>query len=290
MRTFWLHLFRRQSLAPIDPRSLVVLPDSVHGIPALDERRVVALDGGVNFRDIGGYTTQDGRRLRWGRVYRSGSLSKLTSKDINAIEQMGIRLICDLRSRQEVRASPEMLSGLYREHIPIEAKDNTLRRLRVLLFDRSRLTDMLVHAYTELMIKNNAHVFGIIFQRLADPDYLPALIRCTAGKDRTGIVIALLLLALGVPEDTVLADYSLSNLYYEDFKAFADQVIGPLGIFGVTGDAIQPFLLADPDILRRMIAYVRRQYGSVDVYLRDHAGIDAHTLAALRDNLLEPAG
>ena len=289
MRTFWPHLFSRRSLAPVDPRSLVVLPDSVNGIPALDERRLVALDGGVNFRDIGGYTTQDGRRLRWGRVYRSGSLSNLTPKDINAIEQMGIRLICDLRSGQEVRAAPEMLSGLYREHIPIEAKDNTMSRLRALLFDRSRLADMLVHAYTETMIKKNAHVFGIIFRRLADPDYLPALIRCTAGKDRTGIVIALLLLALGVPEDTVLADYSLSNLYYEDFKAFAHQVIGPLGIFGVTGDAIQPFLLADPDILRRMIAYVRSQYGSIDAYLRDQAGIDAHTSAALRDNLLEPA-
>ncbi|MCC6614804.1 MAG: tyrosine-protein phosphatase [Anaerolineae bacterium] len=288
MQTFWSRWFKRSRYVPVDPRSLIVLPDLVDNAPALDERRFIALEGGVNFRDIGGYVAADGRRVRWGKVYRSGLLSKLTAHDLDTIKQMNIRLICDLRSQQEVRSAPETLADFYLEHIPIEAEDTAISRLRALLFDRSRLTDMLVYAYTETMIKKNPHVFGLIFRRLADADYLPALIRCSAGKDRTGIVIALLLLTLGVPEDTILADYSLSNFYYEDFKTFAYQAMGPLGFFGITGDALQPLLIADPEILRRALAYIRSQYGSLDAYLRNQAGIDEDTLKRLQHNLLEP--
>lgn len=289
MRLSWPHFLRRRSLAPVDARSLITLPDTIENAPALNPRRVISLEGGVNFRDIGGYVTQDNRRVRWGRIYRSGSLAQLTPHDLEIINQLGIRLICDLRSHQEFRAAPETFSDAPYEHLPIEAEDSTIDRLYALLFDRRRLTDLLVRAYTKLMIDKNAHVFGLIFQRLADPEYLPALIRCTAGKDRTGIVIAFLLLSLGVSEETVLADYSLSNLYYENFKAFARQALGPLGIFGFSDESLRPLLVADPEILRQTFVYVRSNYGSIETYLRDKAGVSAQTLAALRDNLLETA-
>jgi len=281
-------LFKRTRDVLIDPRTLIILPDTIDNVPALDERRIMKLEGGVNFRDIGGYRTEDGYRVRWGKVYRSGLLSRLTPHDLDVIARLNIRLICDLRGPQEVRSAPEALFDLQREHIPIEAPDGTMDRLYALFFDRQRLTKILVQAYTETMIKENPHVFGVIFRHLADPDHLPILIRCTAGKDRTGIVIAILLLALGVPEDTVLADYSLSNYYYEDFKVFAQQAMGLVSSFGLLGDALQPLMLADPALLRQTIAYVRSEYGSVDAYLRNQAGIDADTLADLRRNLLEP--
>ncbi|MCA9907016.1 MAG: tyrosine-protein phosphatase [Anaerolineae bacterium] len=248
---------------------------------------MIALEGGVNFRDIGGYVTQDGRRIRWGKIYRSGSLAQLTPRDYDIINQLEIRLICDLRSHQEFRAAPEMFSDALYEHLPVEAEDSVIARLYALFFDQRRLTDLLIRAYTKLMIDKNAHVFGLIYLKLADPEYLPALIRCTAGKDRTGIVIAFLLLSLGVSEETVLADYSLSNLYYENFKAFARQALGPLGIFGFSDESLQPLLVADPEILRQTFAYVCTKYGSIDAYLRDHAGVSAQTMAALKENLLE---
>jgi protein-tyrosine phosphatase len=159
--------------------------------------------------------------------------------------------------------------------------------MRALFFDRSQLGDLLVRAYSDLMIGENAQVFGAIFRRLADPDNLPALIRCTAGKDRTGVAIALLLIALGVPEDTVVADYSLSNLYFQDFQAFARQAIRPLGVFGVTIQDLQPLFLAAPDTLRRCLETVRSRYGSVHAYLRDYAGVDDATLKRVRANLIE---
>lgn len=287
MRILWSRLFRRTRDVSIDPRSLIILPDALDNMPALDERRIMKLEGGVNFRDIGGYRTEDGHRVRWGKVYRSGLLSGLTPRDLDVIEGLNIRLICDLRSAQEVCSSPELVLDLPYEHIPIEAEDSALGRLYALFFDRQRLTNVLVQAYTETMIEKNPHAFGIIFRHLADPDHLPILIRCTAGKDRTGIVIAILLLVLGVPEDTVLADYSLSNYYYEDFKIFAQQAMGLVSSFGLIGDALQPLLLADPTLMRHTIAYIRSEYGSVDAYLHSQAGVDTNTLAGLRRNLLE---
>jgi protein-tyrosine phosphatase len=97
---------------------------------------------------------------------------------------------------------------------------------------------------------------------------------------------ALLLLALGVDEETVIADYSLSNLYFQDFQAFAHTAIAPLGFLGLTTDDLQPLLVADPDTLAKTLAYVRSQYGSVEAYLRDQAGVDAETLNKVRANLL----
>lgn len=282
-----LQFLRPSPPLSLEPESLVIPPDVVNGIPGIHPERFITLDAGVNFRDLGGYKTRDGRYVRWGKLYRSGSFARLTESDLAAINRLHVRLICDLRSSQEVKQSPERLPGIAYEHLPIEAQDDTLARLRALFFDPSQLVNLLVKAYTEQMIVKNSGVYRTVFERLADPNNLPALIRCTAGKDRTGITIALLLLTLGVSEETVIADYSLSNLHFRDFQAYARQAIQPLGIFGVSVDDLHVLLLADPDTLRRTLTFVRNHYGSVESYLRDHAHITASTLDALRDNLLE---
>lgn len=284
--TFLLRAFRPALAFPL-PQSLITHPDVVDGQPGIDSRRFVPLEGGVNFRDLGGYTTNDGRRLRWGRVYRTGTLAKLTPHDIEVVAQLGIKLVCDLRTADEVSAAPEPLDGVDNFHMSIEEENATPARLRALLFDRKRLPDLMLKFYTEVAIDKNAAIFGNVFQRLADPANLPMLIRCTAGKDRTGITVALLLLGLGVAEETVIADYSLSNLYFEDFQAFAQQAIKPLRVVGISVRDLQPLLVADPNTLRRTIAYVRNEYGSVEAYLRDKASVDAATLERVRDNLLE---
>jgi protein-tyrosine phosphatase len=143
------------------------------------------------------------------------------------------------------------------------------------------------NAYMQIMIDANTALIGDLFRRLADPDQLPALIHCTAGKDRTGIASALLLLTLGVPEEVVIADYSLSNRYYDHFKKITEKTVAPLTRFGITTEDLRPLLSADPNRLRATFAYIEQRYGSLHNYLRRAAGIDDATLDALKENLLE---
>lgn len=283
---FLLRAFRPMLAFP-SPQSLITHPDMIDGQPGIDKRRFVPLEGGINFRDLGGYETTDSKRVRWGQVYRTGSLAKLTTSDMEIVARLGIKLICDLRTADEVNVAPELLDGVETLYSSIEEENATPARMRALLFDRKRLPDLMLKFYTEVAIDKNAAIFGNVFRRLANPANLPTLIRCTAGKDRTGITVALLLLGLGVPEATVIADYSLSNLYFEDFQAFAQQAIKPLRVMGISVRDLQPLLVADPETLRRTIAYVRNEYGSVEAYLRDKANVDAATLAQVRANLLE---
>jgi protein-tyrosine phosphatase len=268
------------------PDTLVRQPDLVAGQPGIHPQRIVTLDGGINFRDLGGYPTHDGRQVRWGRVYRSGSFARLTPSDLATIARLDIKLICDLRSPEEIRRAPESLPNIAQEEMSLEADDGVLVRVRALLFNRRKLGALLTRAYIEVMLRRNGAIFNRIFRRLAAEDNLPLLIRCTAGKDRTGLSAALLLLALGVGEETVIADYSLSNLYFSDFQAFAAAAIKPLGIMGLSVDDMQPLLVADPNTLEATLTHLRGEYGSVEAYLRDVAGVDDETLAQVRANLL----
>ena len=169
---------------------------------------------------------------------------------------------------------------------PQPGPGQVLVRVRALLFNRRKLGLLLTRAYIEVMLRRNGQIFRSIFERIADEDNLPLLIRCTAGKDRTGLSVALLLLALGVEEETVIADYSLSNLYFEDFQAFAATAIKPLGIMGLSVEDMQPLLVADPNTLEATLTHLRGEYGSVESYLRDVAGVDSTLLDRVRANLL----
>lgn len=266
-----------------DPKSLI-LPQ-----PTDDPRdRIVKLDSVPNLRDIGGYKTRDGRRVRWGQVYRSGTLSYVTPQDMEALAALGIKLVCDLRSAEEIAQDPDRTPpGAEYAHLPLVAPSESMARLRALLFNKRKLPLMLVETYTRVMIDGNAALYGGILRRLAEPDNLPALIHCTAGKDRTGIASALLLLALGVPEDVIVADYTLSNLYYDSYLAYITEAIKPIRWLRVKPEDLKPLLLADARSMQAALDHLRAQYGSVEVYLRRAAGVDEEIIARLQANLLE---
>ncbi|MBZ0274764.1 MAG: tyrosine-protein phosphatase, partial [Anaerolineae bacterium] len=252
--------------------------------------RILPLKKVANCRDIGGYRTTDGRRTRWGRIYRSGSVAHPAESDVEYLGRLGLQLVCDLRSAEEVETAadvlPEQPTLAYR-HLPITAEGTSQRRQSALLFDPIRLVRMFEDTYLHTFIDDHARTFGDALRLLADETTLPALFHCTAGKDRTGLTAALLLLTLGVPEETVIADYSQSNRYYEAVHAYAAKMLRPMAFLGVKADHMQPLLTADPALLRTALAYIRDHYGSIESYLLNAAGLDADTLARLRVNLLE---
>lgn len=258
-------------------------------LPLIDDvQRDVTLVGGVNFRDIGGYLTRDGRCVRMGRIYRAGSLAGLTAGDLERLAALNLKLVCDLRSSEEAYDEQDILpQGVTYLHLPIGAEGASLRRLRALLLDRRQMTPLMLNSYTSAMIDGHAHVIGETLRRMADEANLPMVVHCTAGKDRTGVVIALLLALLGVPDETILVDYSQSNRFYAAFRRYGENAMQRFRVLGLTADDIFPLLVADTAILSATMAYVRDHYGSVEAYLRDKAGVDQATQARLKDLLVE---
>ncbi len=253
-------------------------------------RRIVAertlpLGNGVNFRDIGGYETIDGRRVRWGRVYRSGSLADLTDEDVIYLGRLGLRLSCDLRTADEVAGHPDRLpDGATAFHRPIVAQVSRLRRVVTLYRKRRRLQELLAEAYT-VMLDQNGPVFAGLIQAAADPACLPLVVHCTAGKDRTGLGIALMLSTLGVADDVILADYTLSNAVFDILAGRMRPEMERLYALGFGETHVRPFLLAEARTLESALAYVRKRYGSLEAYLA-RAGVTPETVADLRANLL----
>jgi protein-tyrosine phosphatase len=284
-RRRWLSLIFTRGKSPpprVDPETLIIEPEDVGGA------RTLPLEGAVNFRDLGGYQTRDGRRVKWRRVFRSGALASLTSADLDELQRIGLKSIFDLRTVEEMAAVPDRIpTGA--EYVPmtVQTREGTARRLLLLLRYYNRLEKLLLDGYTRVMIEQNARLFGDIFRRLASDDGLPAVIHCTAGKDRTGITSALLLAALGVSEATIVADYSLSNRYHGHFYELVSAQIAPLTRFGLTMEAMYPLTLAKPETMRSVLRYIHDHYGDVQTYLHLRAGVDEETLARLQDMLLE---
>jgi protein-tyrosine phosphatase len=261
--------------------------------PAWSEagERWLNIPTGVNLRDIGGYPTTDGKRVRWKQVYRSGTLNELSPSDVEQLAKHNLRLICDLRSPDEVADSPDDAArfGAHYKHLPIQADRSAMRQLRAAFFQPERLTDIMRESYNTIILEDNAAFIGQILRDISDPANLPLLFHCTAGKDRTGVTAALLLAVLGVPDHIIAADYALSNRYYHRFRAQVAGVVKKVGWMGLSVDSIHPLLIADGDMMIEMLAALRARYGSIEAYLTERAGLTPQHLHNLRQNLLEDA-
>ncbi|HRQ41206.1 MAG TPA: tyrosine-protein phosphatase [Chloroflexota bacterium] len=273
---------------------ILPLPTSADGHGPANGRppdRFLPLQGGINFRDIGGYETVDGRTIRWGLVYRAGVLSGLTPADQQYLGQFGIRLVCDLRTESEVQKRPDKLPGnpeCQWLHLPIENMERSarLRGLVAVLFNRSQLDNLMDEGYTRVMIDENGPLIGQALRLMVNATNRPIVIHCSAGKDRTAVIIALLLHILGVPQETILADYALSNLHYDKFRAGIQQDLHRLERWGITVDHLQAVILVKATRLEKTWAHIERKYGSITGYLEEQAGISQQTMHQLRASLL----
>jgi protein-tyrosine phosphatase len=240
--------------------------------------RVLPLQGGNNFRDLGGYATRDGRVVSWGKLYRSGAMNGLTDSDYTYLSGLGIRVVCDFRDRNERRQSPTDWQGnpMPRRY----ARDYDLDTAGLLgSFAAPGLTPD--RARTVF-----AQFYGEVPERFADHyrDMFTELLRgeaplafnCSAGKDRTGVAAALILSALGVPREQIIEDYLLSNQHYKPDTRSAGG-----------DDATSRFLRAlDPQVLKILMGVeagfleaafkaMEEKHGSVEGYLEQRLGVDA---------------
>jgi protein-tyrosine phosphatase len=248
--------------------------------------RTLKLESVNNLRDIGGYQTSDGRRVKWGIVYRTGNLSRLNDYDLQYLGDLGINLVCDLRATAEMKDSPDRLPpGSGYLHIPVYEDEFIRDVTKVLLFRRHKLGDTLGQGYRN-WLETGALAYGQLFERLADPASLPVMIHCTAGKDRAGIAIAILLSLLGVPDETIIADYSLTNQAFDVlYREFVEA--GQVSKLGIPNEEAQILLAANPAWIKSTLDFIHNHHGDAATYLRQSTGLSQVKIEAIRKNLLE---
>jgi protein-tyrosine phosphatase len=241
--------------------------------------RLVPLDGPANFRDLGGYDTLDGHRVRTGRVYRADSLSYMSDGDVqHVVEVRGLRTVVDLRGINEVEKfthGPLGSLGVRVAHVPIV--DETQPRPEG--WDND--VPMAIDALYLLMLERFGHRFVEVLRILADEDAQPAVFHCAAGKDRTGLVAMLVLGLLGVDPDVIASDYALTDARMEVLLARHQARAGD----GLPVEVAKQHYQVDEAAMRAVIARLGEAHGSVEGYVLAH-GLEPTAVASLRATLL----
>jgi len=270
-----------------DQRPYVALYFDEDAHPLIVAERTLPLERGYNFRDIGGYRTAEGRHVRWGKLYRTSHFHNLSEADAAYLARLGLRWVCDLRTKREIHEYPDTLPPhAVGVRLPLLADHERGLSPRAILLNLRQLDRLLLRSYTTIILAHKAASFAAMFRALADVSNLPAAVHCTAGKDRTGISIALLLEVLGVPDETIIADYSLTNHAFAGIRVVVDENAGRLRAVGLRPDDLQPLLTADPAIMQETLTFVRERYGSIERYLTETGGLEPEVFERLRANFL----
>jgi len=249
-----------------EPAGLDVAPD-----------RHIELENALNFRDAGGYVTAEGRTVRWRRLFRAGGLSELSDADLVVLRGLGIRTVVDLRSTAEWESGrfPVHAIPVGFHHLPIVEE----------ILDPARYSvpeGMMAARYQDYARLGSAEIARAI-SLVADPANHPIVGHCLAGKDRTGVVVALVLSLLGVDDDTVAEDYSLSNLAMARLRARYEGLPDrPARPQGVTDEVFA----AKPSNITTLLAALRELHGSVEDYVLG-AGVSPEAVESLRGSLLD---
>ncbi|WOX04592.1 tyrosine-protein phosphatase [Microbulbifer pacificus] len=259
--------------------------------------RLLPLEGGRNFRDIGGYKNADGKEVKWGKIYRSGVLENLTAKDFEYLRDREIATIVDFRSSEEREDEPtnwqageiELLAWDYdmgdwqSEFAKVFAKPG---------FARTDIVQLMDEGYKGTVHQQAPH-YRAMFARLIESDE-PLLFHCTGGKDRTGIGAALVLTALGVDRETVMQDYLLSTeiLKNSDLKALpqtSNEKESRMYAFiaSLPEDVRDALIGVEASYLESAFAEMEREHGSVEGYIENALDVDAQELALLKARYLQ---
>jgi protein-tyrosine phosphatase len=240
--------------------------------------RIIDLEGAVNFRDLGGYEAEGGMRTRWRRLFRADGLGELTEEDMDVLRALGIRTVIDLRTAQELEKSrfdtdAHPVAFYHFPFIEVVPDPDEFERRPVVLGS----------LYQQFLSDAGQHILGAL-EVLASPDALPAIFHCTAGKDRTGVLSAVLLSLLGVDEPTVVADYALSDAA---MRRLREKLLVKYPEMYEALQNVDDAFSADPARMEELLDHVRARHGSVAAYV-EQLGARPELVDGLRGALLEP--
>jgi len=262
------------------------------GDGAILAERQLSLQGTPNFRDLGGYEAQDGRRLKWGKLYRSSKLSALTDDDIGYVKRLGLTLICDFRQLMEQELEPTLLGdeGTHTiASLPVSPGSSSsfmenLHRGVIAVDDSAGFMEEMNRDFVVSQMPQYAEMFQLLL--VGDQQLL---IHCASGKDRTGFVAALILDILGVSEDAIVDDYLLTNNYLpidDEVERLSKEFIDHAGE-AVPKEVLRPMLEVRPEYIRACFEEIKNRYESKQHFYESALKLDSHEVEKLRDHYLE---
>ena len=269
-------------------------------IPAPAQEETLRLEGQPNFRDLGGYETVDGRRVKSGEVYRSGELAHLTDADVAALEALGIRTVVNFLLPEEIEKSgPDRLPEVAQE-VPQPIHGERAAELTMMVqgaiqaaeFDQ--IPPAMNPEFHRLLLDEGKEEYAALLQYAADPANRPLVFHCSHGVHRTGTAAAILLSALGVPWETIREDYLLTNEYRgEEVEA----TLGKIRQMAAEKKGVPPeeidmtnveaFYILDGSYIDGTLEQAIADYGSMEAYVRDGLDITDQDIGLLREELLE---
>ncbi|RXZ38800.1 tyrosine-protein phosphatase [Oxalobacteraceae bacterium CAVE-383] len=231
-------------------------------------KRHITLGGVCNLRDLGGYPVADGGSTRWGQVLRSDSPHALQSNDMSALVEAGLTKVVDLRDASEIARHPNPFrihGSVHYNHVPLFAHLD----LRAHLARAAKVDDVLLELYCEVLTERQQALYAAL-SAIADAEPGAVLFHCTVGKDRTGVLAALLLAAVGASKDDIIADYALTSGRIDGIRQSMLAKFAAGRIDGCKGADRQSFISlfsSEPSTMRGMLDYLDGRYGGIDAYL-----------------------
>ena len=259
---------------------LLLSPLAINAQVADSLSRVVKMEGAVNFRDVGGYKTSDGKEVVKNRIFRAADISRLTDRDLQRMAERYIYTVIDFRGTEESAKAPDrLLPGT--DYLLCPAGSDslpTVKDLAEMLKDENFLLSM----YGTPSMTYYGDRYRPLFKRLLDlPDTEAGLLyHCTGGRDRTGMATALILYTLNVPMETIEADFVASNVYLASQNKSMYKTM--IEVSGLTENEIIDRMKLRPELLRSFFGAIKQNYGSVENFLAKELGVGAKEQVLLR--------
>ena len=255
------------------------------------ESRLVPLDGGINFRDIGGYVNSQGRRVKWRKIMRCGHLANLTQGDLDVLEEIGVSQIHDFRRVEEQAQNPSC--AVRAEFIDdYQMSIGDISRFWEFLFEGELSAEsshqLVVNSYRNC-IQAVIPAFSRFMRHIVDNADNASVFHCSAGKDRTGMAAALILSALDVPRDTIVADYMLTIEHYDSARLI-EIVEGHLRDAKVESwerSWLIPYCSVHQDNIVAFLEAIDAEYGDVRNYLTSALGLSDQDLIKIQESYLQ---
>ncbi len=232
--------------------------------------RLLPIASAYNFRDLGGYLSQDGRIVKWNTFIRSGDFPSLSDEDNVYLQSIPIKSVVDFRAKDEEERLKDTIIPNSKSYFLSVDSGNLVPEFMALMNDKVNTPDVVYSRGVELMktmylsiVTDFRHIYKEFFKLIQNQE-VPILFHCTAGKDRTGIAAALLLSALNVDRDVILKDYLMTN----------ELLVGKYANLGQYGPLVDFFQTVRPDYLYAAFDLIERKFGGMNAYLTNELGVD----------------
>lgn len=236
-------------------------------------RRVLPIEEGFNFRELGGIITKEGKKIKHNQLIRTDELSRLNENDLELLQQLNVKTIVDFRTEQERKISLDRVPKSCKNEIHLDIVAANMNTFMAKMREPNvNYKDLILGFYNDLVLGENAiKEYQTFFKVLQNPENTSIVYHCTAGKDRTGIATAFILEALNVDWETIENDYLMSNEFLKPKYAH----------LLATNPQLEDLFLVNADYLQHAKELIDKNFYSMEDYLTDQLKVDLDLMKSI---------